>query len=283
MELIINRGTTDIYRAQFTNPEMAAALSKIDGWQDIDAQVDAMVTSAANLPAPATEGAFREELLTQVRASKLDASKAATGYAKILAGWQVQAGLRALFEAIAQSLLAERDALIHAASDQLLTELNTQLLEIVEEFRKVSAVPDAASAARTGQIDSWRAKDEALKRYANLRQAQRTILGRWNLDTYDMCEYGFIKNSHDCWEDPKDHIAFLGRATRRDGRRVVRTPYPSDELAHAEWLTWIVNNPAAEPWVPTIAELEQRKEATHQLAQKARPTRGRHGGLIHHI
>ncbi|WP_461479845.1 hypothetical protein [Mycobacterium sp. HUMS_1102779] len=155
--------------------------------------------------------------------------------------------------------------------DALLTHLNTQLMALLDDAKAIvdqlggATTPEEAVANDAGP--QWKTLGELANDYATLRDAQREVMylapadvnmgaRRANGRGDDHASRLFLRNISAVWPDWQrpDHTA----AIRIDGSQPRLEPWPEHEYS-AQMLAWLVTS-AAEPWVPTLRELQQQRE-----------------------
>jgi hypothetical protein len=175
-----------------------------------------------------------------------------------------------LIEAAERQLGIELDDIIRSGYDRILKHLNGTLKDAYTKSRKLGlrGIHDAEQAIEAGKADAWSTMLELRTTIFHTRTAQSTIVGR--LGSHETIQrlntFGTLENYADL--DP----TFLQRRTSaRWGNEQLTAPWPTMGDGQPDPVgmhAWILDNPAAQPWVPTEAQLTAAiKEA--ELAARA--------------
>jgi hypothetical protein len=206
-----------------------------------------------------------------------------------------QARLRGL-TTIRDHLTARRQDIRRTQVDAGLTVLATELAAVITEARPIAAklgpIRDAQAAIDAGLSAEWQQIRELAARHAELRQAQliltqdalhpsdnpttvTTVISR---DVRDLVEaHGYIRNTADHPAVPNSRIRETGADPTGFGVDIDGTliGVPHTSTATPPWLDddpitalAFLAGPAAEPWVPTLRQLTQTRDAA--IAAKRR-------------
>jgi hypothetical protein len=148
------------------------------------------------------------------------------------------------------------DNIIRGGRDQVLRHLDRTLKDAYKKSRALGlqGIHDADEAITAGKADEWRAMLELRTIVFQVRDAQVNIISR--LGSHDAFQrvrtFGTLENYAELWPGWLE-----GARGPQWGRQGTTPPWPTDkgEADPAELHAWILNNPQAEPWVPTEAQL----------------------------
>lgn len=268
---------------RFLNPSapLKAALSSLNGY---DQHTRAMEAIKAPLTAARTErqdaestaaliaATLGDHLLTAPAADAAEEIETSSRQAAQAADAEFTAAARVkLLEATEQRIGAELDRIILSSRDKLLRHLDGTLKDA---YRKswalgLHGIHDAEAAINAGKADDWRTMLELRTIVFQIRDAQSLIAGR--LGGHEHIQrvktFGTLANYAELWPGWLE-----GANGQQWGRQDTTAPWPTTngEADPAELHAWILENPQAEPWVPTEAELLAAvKEATAEARAAA--------------
>lgn len=242
-----------VLRTAQTNPFYAAAVRDLPGYTTAVAvaeQAEAMLAElpapGADIPSPLVTGSLTEEWLAATVAAESVTNERAARH---------------------RALTAIRDAahghissavVIHV--DAALSALNSSLAEVLSQGRAIcdrlggATDPAAAIAAGPDATAAWTELAPVAERYRQVRAAQMAVLAeftnevqasRSNNNPDDRATDLHLSNLDELspgWR--QQHLDYSGRLSWA-------APWPADDI---EYLIWLCTS-AADPWVPTLAEL----------------------------
>ncbi|GMA19895.1 hypothetical protein MM440_12300 [Arsenicicoccus piscis] len=144
------------------------------------------------------------------------------------------------------------------------SSLTTQLHAVVDRYQalNVSRYRDAEDALTAGDGDAWRESTGLAGKYGQLREAQALLdalhtTPQWDSGTW--CLVGRIAGATKVWDQVGPWVAAVKGAhvaRQVDGMTVTgpgtNPPWPDPRHgSHRQWLTWLADNPAATPWIPS--------------------------------
>lgn len=177
----------------------------------------------------------------------------------------------ALMDAAEKLLGIELDNIIRTGKDRLLRHLNDTLQDAYAKSRKLGlrGIHDAEHAIEEGKADEWAEMLKHRTTVFQIRTAQSDIIGRLgSLENIQrLSTFGTLENYAEL--DP----TFLQRRTSaRWGNEQLTAPWPTmgdGQPDPVEMHAWILDNPDAQPWVPTEAELAAAVKAAEATARAA--------------
>jgi hypothetical protein len=176
-----------------------------------------------------------------------------------------------VIEAAEKQLGIELDDIIRNGYDRLLKHLNGTLKDAYAKSRKLGlhGIHDAEQAIEAGKASEWSTMLELRTTVFHIRAAQSSIVGR--LGSHETLQrvgtFGLLANYSELWPG-----WFESQAGARWGREDITPPWPTERdgsIDPAELHAWILDNPEAEPWVPTAAEQAAAVKAAEQAARAA--------------
>lgn len=198
-------------------------------------------------------------------------------------GATLAAETEVLNRAAAQAASRRDERLRQGVDRYAIPALRPLLAQVVDTARQVADdladVHSADDAIRAGRAQQWQQLDAAARQYREIRAAQRglyaaaggeAIVNGQAVDHRSlMGMVGDISNVGEVWPD--------WLAWHRDAEGGVPWPEGDDRA----YLVWLATHPAAEPWVPTTAELgdafgrQQRAAQTRERAAEEEAAHGR--------
>jgi hypothetical protein len=174
-----------------------------------------------------------------------------------------------LINATEKQLGIDLDDIIRGGYDQLLKHLNGTLQDAYAKSRKLGlrGIHDAEQAIESGKADAWSTMLQLRTIVFHVRAAQSMIVER--LGSHETLQrtntFGLLRNYGELWP-----ARFGGQARDRWGREDTAAPWPTTngDVSPVDLHAWILDNPEAEPWVPTAAELSAAVKAARAALQE---------------
>lgn len=269
-----------IKRMVETNKPYAAAIATLphyaETWaiaEEAEQRLSELTTPVTELPSPLASGVISDDWLTAAANAQLAAT-------------DIDRRRRILIE-LRDEARSQLATLVRLRPDEMLTVLNDQLAELIDNGREICAglqgATTAAEAIAHGPaaVAAWTDRANRLTEYRAIRAAQDAVMAEHRTsDTY------MAANSSDN-DDPRatdlllsnlDDIAPGWRQPGRDysGKTLWSAPWPTDDL---EYLVWLCTSDA-QPWVPTFTDLERLRESRQPPPIQTVPSPFPNGGRV---
>lgn len=213
------------------------------------------------------------------------AERAATTYTMGLGKSLIASGL--------ENLRADHSGALELAFTQnvaaVFRHLNKELGDLLAEARtidaKLSGISTLEAAVDAGLVNEFRGLRALGGRHSTLRSAQRAVFQAVDSQGRQMSRLPAAHIADPIAVDP-DFIARTNRARvliRGDETREARpAPWPEDWTSYGTFV-WLVRNPDAKPWIPTMRELDDAMAAldAEALAARSEMTE-RRSSAVHH-
>lgn len=270
---------------------LGEALAALPGYTDASAALrQAEVTLNAHLQAMVSpaQGAGVARVLELLDAGKPLPKTLAVDTWQAVHAQEANVQLEHVFSAVLQELSSRRDQVVEAGRDAMLEHLDGAVRACVEEARglELAGSRTADEALDAGAGEAWRRMRELRSRYADIRRAQTTTFrvlassgGQSPLSTV-----GFLQNLDELvpnWADiQRGRVTVFADGQAQETSGGGRYPWlpPTTDLLEEDVedddalrFDWLVATPAAVPWVPTPAQLEEARKAAEEAFRSGAP------------
>lgn len=229
--------------------------------QDANAKLANVTGSLADtlLKTPATKAAGVIESRTAEAAAATEAARKA-------------AASVTLIDTVEERLGTGLDDIVRPAADHILAHLNGTVQDAYARSRELGlqGIADAEQAIAAGKAAEWAEMIALRTTIFHARAAQSTITGRLgSIESIQrLTTFGLLANYAELFPGWHERLV-----SAKYGNEDLMPPWPlmadGTSIDPIEMHQWILDNPEAEPWVPTTVELAHAIKTAELHARKA--------------